>query len=191
LGRDKFQERPVLKTKVYEEVLAEEVVPRQKRAVGVTVGNYEVKRDDVPITDKYREQLAQYLSEGVSYEQASEWVKNEELSDRDEATSGLESKYYTDLVEAYEKSGAEDFLKYKKRFNKTYTGRKFSRKSKRDFDAVYERGGDDYVCSYCGDGFSSKLTAAIHAGRCGSNSFADEDFDFGEDSDANNDGFTL
>ncbi len=191
LGRDKFLARPVIKEEL--ETLPEEgPVQRPKHAVSVSVGGYQVVRGSVPIADKYKEHLAQYLSEGVPYEQAETWVKNEELADQYEAGSALESKYYSDLIEAYEKSGADDFEKYKKRFNKTYEGKKFSRKSKRDFDAVYERGDDDYVCSYCGDSFSSKLTAAIHAGRCDDNAFADEDFDFGLDpEDAGNDGFSV
>jgi hypothetical protein len=59
--------------------------------------------------------------------------------------------------------------------------KKFSKKAKRDYDAVYENFDGHYVCSYCGDVFNDKGSAASHAAGCTKNAFNDNEFSEDDD----------
>jgi len=92
-------------------------------------------------------------------------------------------------LDAFEASGLQDFERFKEKYNKTYKGKKFSRK--KDYAGIYQRDFDEYVCSYCGDGFGNRTVAAIHAAKCDDNPFNDEGYDFDEDEDSPNDSYNI
>ena len=147
-----------------------------------------------PLKDKYREYEARLLSSGVSREDAAKEAEALRTYEGDETERG----YLDALLGAFESSGDEDFYRFKKKFDVEYKGRKssFSKKSKEDYFAVIQRGDDEYVCSFCGDVFSNRVTAAKHAGRCDGNSFNDKDTEYEEEDsfdedDSAPDGFSV
>jgi hypothetical protein len=132
-----------------------------------------------PIKEKWKEMEASLLTQGWSPENALAIAEGEKLVEG-------QNEYYTKLLAAFEASGEEDFDRFKNKYDSTYSGKKFSRKSKtkkakKDYDGIYERGDDEYVCSYCGDSFSNETVAAIHAARCDKNSFNDSETEFQAD----------
>ena len=138
-----------------------------------------------PISDRFKEFEAKLLTSGVPIEEAAKEAAFLKAFEGDDN----EKKYLGDLIAAFDSSDEEDFYRFKKKFDNTYVGKKavFSKKSKEDYFAVFQRGDDEYVCSFCGDVFSNRVTAAKHAGRCDNNSFNDKDSEYDEEDDFDSD----
>jgi len=129
-----------------------------------------------PLLDKYEQLTKELKDEGYGDLTASEIVSGEKYADE-------QKEYYDILLKAYEQSGDKSFKSFKKRFDSTYEGKKFSKKSKKDFDAIYSNSSGEFVCSYCGDAFNDRMTAASHAYSCNKNSFNNTGMDYDVDSD--------
>lgn len=93
-------------------------------------------------------------------------------------------EYYNRLLSEFEQSKEEGFLRFKKKFDDTYAGKKFSKRAKKDFDAVYENMDGGYVCSYCSDVFNDRMAAASHASSCSKNSFNGPEFSEDDDEES-------
>ena len=143
------------------------------------------------IKDPYKEMEAQMLTVGHKPDFIKSVVEEKKTSD-------VHKAYLTDLLRAFDESGEEDFDRFRSKYNREhgYKGEwgpgvsirketpyrvKFSRKS--DYDGIYENINGNYTCSYCGDVFSNRHTAARHAARCDDNAFNDEETEFDEDND--------
>jgi hypothetical protein len=147
-----------------------------------------------PIKEKWKEMEASMLTQGWQPIAASTYVEGERSLETHKA-------YLDDLLKAFEASGEEDFDRFREKYNKekgikqdfgpgiSYVAEapgvpKFSKKAKKvkkDYDGVYERGFDEFVCSYCGDEFSNEDVAAIHAAKCDKNAFNDSMAEFQAD----------
>ena len=138
---------------------------------------------------RYMDLENQLLAEGVSSERVSKSVDTQKKWDEGEQFALDQAEYYKKLLAAFEASGLQDFERFKEKYNATYKGKKFSRK--KDYSGIYQRNVDEYVCSYCGDGFGNRTVAAIHAAKCDDNPFNDEECDFGEDDDSPNDSYSI
>jgi len=144
-----------------------------------------------PIEDPYKEMEAQMLTVGYK----PDFIKN--VVD-DKKTSDVHMSYLTELLKAFDESGDEDFDRFKQKYNKAHGVKgdwgpgvsmrreasykaKFSKKA--DYDGIHENINGDFTCSYCGNSYSSRHTAAKHAARCEDNAFNDEDTEYTEDDD--------
>jgi len=143
------------------------------------------------IKDPYREMEAQLLSGGHSQDFAK--AISSEAREYD-----VHKAYLDGLLREFDLSGEEDFDRFKEKYNKKHGYKKewgpgvalqkeapyrarFSKKA--DYNGVYENINGDFTCSYCGNSFSSRHTAASHAAKCDDNAFNDQETEYDEDND--------